>query len=524
MTCMSNEVERVRSIFGRRRKKVEQPKQEHFSKLLESNLDENLKNLKNMLDHPKDLIVRELLIGDGNQRCAVVYMEGIVDAQSIHTNILAKLQLENETYPTEPSILIDYLYTKKIAINNVKRSDSFDDVSLSLLTGQTALYVDGIAEVLLIESAGGEFRRIEEPVTETLIRGPREGFTENLSYNLAILRRNIADPNLRFQTYKTGRRSKKNLVVAYIDGIVHPNIVKEVNRRLKSIDIDDVPDTGYIEEWIEDSFLSPFPQMLNTERPDKIIAALVQGKVGILLDGTPFVLILPISFGNVLQSPEDYYERWTIGSLLRILRYLGAFISIFLPSLYIALISFHPGMIPSDLAFSIAASREGVPFSSVIEAILMVITLELLQEAGARLPRTIGQTIGIVGGLVIGEAAVQAGIVSPIMVIVVALTAIGTFAIPYYSVAISFRIIRFAFIFAAAILGLYGVILVYIAINIHFVNLKSFGIPYSVPFAPFIAADWNDLLIRMPIPTITNRPRNLQTEDVNLVNTRRKGK
>src|SRR5699024_11387518 len=292
---------------------------------------------------------------------------------------------------------------------------------------------------------------------------------------------------------------------AYIDGVINPKIVKEINRRLKSIDMDDAPESGYIEQWIEDSFLSPFPQCLNTERPDKVSASLMDGKLAIFLDGTPFVLIFPATLASGLQSPEDYYERWAVGTLLRGLRYLAAFISIFFPALYVALVSYHPGMIPPKLAFSIAATREGVPFPPFLEALLMVITMEMLQEAGARLPQTIGQTIGIVGGLVIGEAAVQAGVVGPIMVIVIALTAISNFAILTYSVAISFRIVRFSFIIAAGLFGLYGIVLVYIMINIHFVNLKSFGVPYSSSFAPFYPSDWHDIIVRTPLQTIKFR-------------------
>src|SRR5699024_346638 len=217
-------------------------------------------------------------------------------------------------------------------------------------------------------------------------RGPRHGFVESLQTNIGLIRRSVNDPNLRLTTHVTGRRSKKNLVIAYVDGIVHQDLVKEVERRLKTIDMDIVPESGYVEAWIEDSFLSPFPQILNTERPDRVVNALMKGKVAILLDGTPFALIAPMTFSDILRSPEDYYERWTIGSSLRILRYFAAFISVFLPALYIALTSLQPGMIPSMLAFSIAATREGVPFPPVIEALMMVITMELLQEAGARLP------------------------------------------------------------------------------------------------------------------------------------------
>lgn len=504
----------MRSIFKRNKKYEQQEIKESFPFDLEKKLDQNLANLKDILDEPDDLIIRESTIM--NQKCAIVYIGGLIDIASIQNSILEKLQTkakEEMGLPEEVKALFEAIYKEIIAVGSVKQVKTMNDMLNSILSGDTAFFLDGIATGLVMDTKGGESRSIEEPVSETLIRGPRVGFVENIGTNVALLRRDIHDPNLRMKTHQIGRRSKKSLVVAYIDGIINPDILKEVNRRLKAIDIDNAPESGYIEEWIEDSFLSPFPQMLNTERPDKVAAALLQGKVAILLDGTPFALIAPITLGNVLQSPEDYYERWTIGSLLRILRYLSAFIAIFLPALYIALVSFHPGMVPSLLAFSIAATREGVPFPAFIEAVLMVIVLELLIEAGARLPQTIGQTIGIVGGLVIGESAVQAGIVSPIMVIIVALTAIATFAIPAYSVAISFRIIRFGFMFAAATFGLYGIILVYITLNIHLVNLKSFGVPYSTPFGPFFAKDWNDLVVRAPLTTITKRPVYLQTVD-----------
>src|SRR5699024_10435760 len=226
-----------------------------------------------------------------------------------------------------------------------------------------------------------------------------------------------------------------------------------------------------------------------------------------------FALSAPVDFSNLFQSSGDYYGRWLLGSRLRMLRYFGAFNSIFLPALYIALIGLQPGLVPTHLAFSIAGTREGVAFPPVVEAILMVVTMEMLQEAGARLPQTIGQTIGIVGGLVIGEAAVQAGVVSPIMVTVIALTAISNFTIHTYSVGISFRIVRFLFIIFVVMLGLYGIVLVYFIINIYFVNLKSFGVPYSSSFAPFYPSDWHDIIVRTPLQTIKSRPGSLNTID-----------
>lgn len=482
---------------------------------ISQSLKENITLIKNALDHPEDLKVRQLKIGKGKIPCALLYIEGIVDAKTVQLSILNQLELV-ENLPRKNTKLFQYIYDQLIAVNDVEIKNYTNEMLEKLLSGYTIFYVDKVDKGLVIETIGGEMRSLEEPITETLIRGPREGFVENLQTNLAIIRRSIQNPSLRFKTFEGGK-GKKRIVVAYVDEYVDKTSLQEILYRIQRIDADYIQESGNIEAWIEDSFLSPFPQMLNTERPDKVVGSILEGRVAIFLDGTPFVLLAPITFANVLQSPEDYYERWMVGSLLRILRYFGAFISIFLPALYIALISIQPGMLPMDLALSIAGTREGVPFPPVVEAFMMVITMELLQEAGARLPQTIGQTIGIVGGLVIGEAAVQAGIVSPIMVIVVALTAIANFAVPAFSVAISFRIIRFAFMLAAAAFGLFGIVLVFIALSIHLVNLNSFGIPYTTPFAPFFPKDWKDVIIRLPIQMQKKQP-NYLTENKKFFN------
>src|SRR5690625_826359 len=283
----------VRSFFNRGREKINIRSKEKessnadFTLKISKNLTTNTDNLTNMLDNPTDLQIRELKLGKSNIRCAIAYIDGIVDEQGVQQNILGSIeQVKEEEYPDEPEKILEFIYSKIISVNNVEKAETFDELSFSILSGYTILYLDGITTVLLIETAGGEFRSIEEPVTETLIRGPREGFVESIHKNLSMIRRRISNPNLRFKTYQTGRRSRKNLVVAYIDGIVHPELVNEINRRLKTIDIDNVPESGYIEEWSEDSFLSPFPQMMHTERPDKIIAAMMQGKVGIFVDCT----------------------------------------------------------------------------------------------------------------------------------------------------------------------------------------------------------------------------------------------
>ncbi|MBY7142517.1 spore germination protein [Virgibacillus sp. NKC19-3] len=514
----------LRSRYKRRKNQIERPREEDFSITIFKELDKNVDNLKKMLDDPEDLVIREFTVHTTTQKCAIAYIDGLVDPYTVNNSILKNLQQSMEPQsPNEVETLFEDIYREIISVGDIKEETTLDAISQGLFYGSTILYLDGLDKVLIVETIGWETRAIEEPSTEPVIRGSKEGFVENIRTNTALLRRNLQGPNLRFKSYKIGRRSKKDLIVAYIAGISNPDLVKEIKRRIETIDIDFAPESGYIEQWIEDSFMSPFPQVLNTERPDRASAALAQGKVVILLDGTPFVLIAPATIGNTLQSPEDYYERWIIGSLIRVLRWGGAFITIFLPALYIALVSYQQGMIPSDLAFSIAATRDGVPFPAFVEAVMMGVVMELLREAGARLPTSIGETIGIVGGLVIGDAAVQAGIVSPVMVVVVALTAIASFAVPEYSTAISFRLIRFLTMISAAVLGLFGIILVYIAINIHIVNLKSFGIPYSTPFAPTFRGDFKDLVTRAPLPAMLKRPQYLKPEDKTSANREDKG-
>lgn len=291
-----------------------------------------------------------------------------------------------------------------------------------LINGNTILFLDEIDRVLVIGSQGWKDRMISEPVTENVVRGPRDGFTENIENNVALIRRRIKSPDLRVESLKIGTETKTMLSIVYIEGIAKEEIISEVKNRLGCIEIDSILESGYIEELIEDTPISPFPQIEHSERPDKISAAILEGRIAIIIDTTPFVLIVPTIFFQFIQSADDYYERFPIGSLTRVVRVFAYFISVILPALYIALTSFHQEMIPTPLALSIAASREGVPFPSIGEAFIMEGTFEILREAGLRLPRQAGQAVSIVGGLVIGEAAVQAGIVSQAMVIVVALT------------------------------------------------------------------------------------------------------
>jgi spore germination protein len=474
----------------------------------------NTEAIKQLLHNPNDLVIREFNVGTTHHACALVCLDGLVDKYLINDQVLKPLlHYLADHAQASGAALFETMAHEVLSAFELKQVSSFDDVILAILSGETAIFVEEVLQVFIVDSKGWKSRTIEEPQTEATIRGPREGFTEDIRTNTALVRRRIRDTHLRFESFVIGTRSKKDVFLVYLDGIVHPELIKEARRRLNSIHIDDIEGSSQIEHWITDSYLSPFPIIQNTERPDKVTGALIQGKLAILVDGDPFVLVFPIAFISNIHSPEDYYQNWLISTSTRVLRMIGAFIATFLPALYIALVEYHHGMIPSKLAFSIAGAREGVPFPAVVEAFIMEFTLELLREAGLRLPKPIGQTIGIVGGLVIGEAAVSAGIVSPIMVIVVAITAISSFALPSYSFAISIRMIRFGVMLAAALFGLYGIILSYIIINIHFVSLTSFGVPYSTPFAPLFIKDWKDLILRVPTLFMTKRPQMMQTKD-----------
>ncbi|TVY06876.1 spore germination protein [Paenibacillus cremeus] len=491
---------------------------------IEPSVQSNIAYIQQLLGSPSDLILREFTIGPLKHPCALVAIDGLFDRKVLNEEVL-RVMLSGEwqqhkELPEDGDQLLQMLQQEVLSVTDILKATTMDELMLEVMSGNAALFVSGSHQALTLSSQGWKSRAIQEPVTEQLIRGPRDGFTEDLRSNTAAIRRRLKDPNLRFDTVKIGRRAKKDIVICYIEGIVNPELVKEAKRRVDTIDLDDTEDSGMIEQWIMDSFMSPFPQLQSTERPDRTSASLVQGGVAILVDGTPFGLTLPLTITALVQSPEDYYHHWIIATLMRVLRMIAAFIATFLPALYIALVEFHQGMIPSKLAFSIAGSREGVPFPGVIEAVLMEVTLEVLREAGVRLPKPIGQTIGIVGGLVIGEAAVSAGIVSPIMVIVVSITAIASFALPSYTFAISLRILRFGIMMLAAVFGLFGIVLAYIMINIHLVNLKSFGVPFLTPFAPYLKKDWKDLVIRAPVTMLTRRPQMLQTDDKVRMNTR----
>lgn len=472
------------------------------NKYITSDLDKNLSVIRNTLGNSSDLIIRKSSIGRVNHPFAIVYIKGLINEDLVNNNILRILELNKKDIESN---LFETVYEEMVALSEINKSKELNQLIKTVLAGDTVFLLDGEKEAILLGTSGMEFRAIEEPKSESVVRGSRVGFIENFKINVALLRQEIKDPNLRIDSLEIGSHSHQKIAVCYIEGQVKKEILDEVMRRVKTIDIDFAPDSGFIEQWIEDNNLSPFPQILDTERPDRVAYNILKGKIGIIVEGSPFALLMPITFGDSLKSIEDYNQRWLISSLLRLLRLLSFYMTLFLPALYVALVSYHPELIPTQLLFTITASRGDVPFPSLIEVLVISFFYEVLQEAGTRLPQKISQTIGIVGGIVIGQIAVMAGIVTPIMVIIISLTGICAFTIPNYSFAIGLRTIRFAAIFAAAILGLYGIILVFIIIYIHLANLKSIGIPYTQSFAPNNLWSLKNVVVRVPITTLAKR-------------------
>nr|WP_152967735.1 spore germination protein [Oxobacter pfennigii] len=481
-------------------------------------VEKSVKALKEIFMDCDDIVYREFSVGEEQEfKMALICIDGLSDKMLINDFILEELMhAARDTKPNGESVksrLFELTKRGTLAVTELKETDDLNEAITSILSADTVLFVDGYDKAIIIGTKMWPARNTSEPKAEGVVRGPSDGFVETMRFNTALVRRRIRDPRFKIKQKRVGVRSKTDIAVLYIDDIVNKDVLKRVFDRLNDIDIDGILESGYIEQLIEDNVFSPFPQVQATERPDTVAAAILEGRIGIIVDNSPFVLIVPATLSNLFISIEDYYQRWLVSSLVRGIRLAAGIMSFTLPSLYIAITSYQPDIIPTRFALAIAGSREGVPFPAFIEAFLMEITLELLREAGVRLPDPLGATIGIVGGIVIGQAAVTAKIVSPIMVIIVSLTTISSFIIPNYGVTTGFRILKFGLMIFASVLGLYGIMLGIILLLIHLVNLKSFGVPYLAPFVSSKARDFKDSVVRFPISTFIYRPEYLHVNN-----------
>lgn len=462
-------------------------------------MHENLQMLQTVYADCSDVIFHEFFIGNQTQ-AVLIYIDGLAHIEEIGRHVLTPLQQDFPLEHTLPNI------RKRIAVSSIKQVQTVGEAIEEISGGNAVLLMEREKQGLSVGLSKWDKRAVEEPTAESVLRGPREGFIESLRTNTALLRRKVRSPNLKIKSMNVGTYSGTTIAIAYIEGIAAPALVEEMMSRLRRIEIDGILESVYIEEVIEDNPLSPFPQLLSTERPDVASAYLLEGHVVVLVDGTPSVLIAPVTFFSLLQSPEDYYERYVVGTAIRWLRYLFYAISLLGPSLYVAIITFHQEMIPAPLLLTMAKSREQIPFPALVEAVLMESMFEALREAGARLPKQIGTAVSIVGALVIGQAAIAAGVVSAPMVMVVAITGIASFMAPRFTVGIAVRLLRFPMMFLAGFLGFLGLILGVIVILNHLLTLRSFGVPYLSPLAPMKGRDMRDVLWRAPRWMLNTRP------------------
>jgi spore germination protein KA len=476
---------------------------------LSCNLKKNLEIIKGILGLSADIIYREFSFGQNFQiKAALIFLEGLTNKTEINNFIIKPFMYDSRLTNLEEKLNFDNLdaiKTSMLSSSSVEKVSLVSDIVDGCLSGDTILLIDKTKDALIIDTKGWEKRAIDEPKTESVVRGSREGFTESLDTNKSMLRRKIKNQNLTMEDFKIGKQTKTPICIAYLNGIVNPKLISEIKLRLNRINTDAILESGYIEQFIEDAPFSIFSTVGNSEKPDRVAAKLLEGRAAILVDGTPFVLTVPMLFIEGFQSAEDYYSRPYYSSFVRILRFLAFNISILAPGVYVALSTFNQELIPTDLLFSMAANREGIPFPAVMEAGMMIVIFEILREAGVRLPRPVGQAISIVGALVIGQSAVAAGLVGAPMIIVVSLTAVSSFVVvPHLD---SGTILRIIFLIMAGIFGGFGIAITLLGLLIHLCSLRSFGTPYLSPLAPLTASGLKDTFMRFPIWTLITRPR-----------------
>jgi len=476
-------------------------------------LEENIKILENLFTDCQDFIGRKLPPGgNGAPWIYMAYIDAMTGRELMDMTVVRRLfdmDWANLAQDGKDMDLYAALRDRGIATADLSEAETWDDVLYFIHAGDTAVFLEGFSKVIVIATRGFPNRGIQAPETEVVVQGPREAFSEVMRFNTALVRRRIRDTNLKVKQSKLGRRSLTDIALMYMEDIVRPEILQEVERRLEEINIDGISDSGCVEQLIEENWLSPFPQMQLTERPDKAAASILEGRIAIIVDNSPFVILVPVTLNALFQSAEDYYSRWQVVSITRFLRFVGAFLAVALPAIYVAIALYHPAMIPLLMLSRLAEASQAVPFPAVLEIFLLDAAFELLREAGIRLKSASGGTIGIVGGLIIGQAAVEAGLVSPIVVIIVAMTSIATFAIPNISLVYSFRIVKYGLLLAAAGLGFLGLGLGLIFVLVHLASLKSFSFPYLMPFASGEINNYHELkdsLFRFPLRYLNKRP------------------
>ena len=466
-----------------------------------------------VLPKNKDIIVREFYLDlDPPTPALLVFIDGLAEKETINNAILKPLMVFLRGKKLENDDLITYIQEHLLPGHEVEVAEDYQTILEGINYGDTAVFVEGCAKALIVETKGWEKRAIDKPEIEEVILGPHEAFNETIRSNTALIRKNLRNEKLITEMIKVGARNRIDVAVMYLDDLTNPQLVELVKKRISSLNADYISVSSVLEQFIEDNPFCLCPQLLSTERPDRVVSFLMEGHVAVLVDGAPLSLIAPVTFFSLIHSPEDYYLRLPYGNFIRFLRILAILITLLIPGIYVALVTFHQEMIPTELLLAIADSRVPVPFPTIFEVFSMEFAFELIREAGVRIPGIIGNTIGIVGALILGQAAVEAGIVSPILIIVVAIAGLASFAVPNFSLSFSLRQRRFMFTILAAIFGFFGIaggLFVYLT---NLVNTKSFGVPYLAPYSPQVKTS-PDVFWRGPLWSMEKRPPYLKSQD-----------
>lgn len=472
-----------------------------------SNLQTNEAQIREWCKNCDDIIIRPMKLGQlPKVDCLVVYIEVAVSNMMLEESMIGRLliQLQKMT----PDEIRQTLNEDGLGITDVKELVTMKEAMAAMLAGNAIFFIDGYDKAVKISSKGYPGMGVSKADSEKVLRGSKEAFTESVKLNAALVRKRIRDTGMKVKERPVGKRSNTMTSMLYMEDLVYPELLKAMENKLDSFEIDGVMDSGVIEQLTEEAWYSPFPQYQTTERPDKAAMAVLDGRVVLLSDNSPEALILPTTVNTLFQTSDDYYRHFGIVSFLRIIRYIAAFLAVSLPGMYVAVTNYHTQILPTNLILSLAEARQGVPFPSVIEVLILELSFELLREAGVRMPGPIGNTIGIVGGLIIGQAAVTANIVSPIVVVIVALTALSSFSIPNEEFSEALRLVKYAMIIGCAFFGILGLVFCWFLLIGHLCGLKSFNIPYLMPF---VASNMNqgkdkrDAIVRLPLPFINKR-------------------
>lgn len=473
-----------------------------------SDLETNSREILGQIQDCNDILYRPMQIGkEGGVACFLIYVEVASSNMMLEDSVIGKFL--GRMRVTREEEIHRILEQDSLGISDTKLLDTIEESMAAMLAGNVVLFVDGFPHGIKIGSKGYPGIGVMKAESEKVLRGSREAFSESVKVNTALIRKRVRDTGMKVLEQPVGRHSNTMTALVYMEGVAYEPILESIREKLETFEVDGVLDSGVIEQLTEDTWYSPFPQYQTTERPDRAAMAVLEGRVVLISDNSPEALILPTTWSTLFQTSDDYYRHFAIVSFLRVVRYIAAFLAVSLPGLYVSAINYHPQLLPTNLLFSLAEARAGVPFPGVVEVLLLEWSFELLREAGLRMPGPIGNTIGIVGGLIIGQAAVSANIVSPVVVVIVALTALGSFSVPNEEVSEALRLFKYVMILLGGFFGILGLCFGWFLLLVHLGGLKSFGVAYLTPFCAGSVndgSDRRDALLKNPARKLTRRP------------------